>query len=457
MSTNPTATLASFVSGLRHEAIPVHIRQRVLQIVIDSIASAIIGRTGDETQTMERLALKMGGEGASTIIAAPHRLSLVGAALLNGYQTTAVNVCDVYRPAHCHITPVVLPPAIAIAEEHHLSGKEFVTAVAAGLETTCRVGLAINFSAFRDRGWHSPGVIGPFGGAAAVGRLLNLDEARQLDALGLAGSQSAGTIAQWGTPTIKFHQARGSISGLLAGMLAAEGFKAGDDVLANPSGGILSTYSDGGRPESLTDGLGERWELEQISLKRWPSGSGVQTTVSSLFALIEEHDLKPEAVERLRLFLPSGAYRLHGNMEWDQRFTAMLSARYIASVVLHDRRCWVDQFASDRRTDPAVDAFARDRVEVIEDPSLGSSAAVTEVLMSDGTLVRDARDLPKGDPADPYTLDETIDKLRDASDGILPEPKVETALEGLLHLDEAEDVAAVFSHFSTSDLSMAAG
>ena len=121
---------------------------------------------------------------------------------------------------------VVVPPALAIAERNGASGRALISAVAAGLETTVRVGLGTKYPAFRARGWHSPGVIGPFGGAAAAGKLLGLDAERQRNAFGLAGSQSAGTFAQWGTPTIKFHQSRGALSGLLAALLAEQGFTA---------------------------------------------------------------------------------------------------------------------------------------------------------------------------------------------------------------------------------------
>ncbi|MGH9243875.1 MAG: MmgE/PrpD family protein [Acidimicrobiales bacterium] len=445
MNGNPTETLAAFTAGLEHGDLPKAIRARVLGLLIDAIASAIVGRAGDEMTRFERLARKLGGSGGPcTVIGSAHRYPPVGAALLNGYQVTALNLCDVYRPAHCHMSPEVVPPALAVAEDRHVSGKELLTALAAGLEIACRLGRAINFDAFQERRWHSPGVIGPLGGAAAVGRLLNLDAVGQRNALGLAGSQSAGTMAHWGTPTIKFHQARGALSGLVAGMLAGEGFRAGDDVLADPNGGILVNYSDGGRPTALTDELGERWELELLSLKRWPSGSGLQTTVTSILALVEHHDVKPEMIDEVRIVLPSQAYRTHGPMGWDTSFTAMLSARYVTAVVLHDRRCWIDQFDTERRQDPVLDAFARDRIEIEEDPSLGSSAAVIEIRSTDGSVFRDARDLPKGDPGDPLDLEQIIEKFRDAR-AVMTERIAEQALDGLLDLEEADDVAPLIA------------
>ena len=211
-------------------------------------------------------------------------LSLAGATLLNGYLVTAVTVCDVHRPTLCHTTPQVVPPALALAERNGADGRALISAIAAGLETTVRIGLGTRYPAFRARGWHSPGVIGPFGGAAAAGKLLGLDAQRQRHAFGLAGSQSAGTFAQWGTPTIKFHQSRGALSGLLAGLLAEQGFSASAEILAHQDGGIFNAYSDGGAPDAVTAGLGERWALEDIALRLWPAASSIQTVITSLFA-----------------------------------------------------------------------------------------------------------------------------------------------------------------------------
>ena len=116
MSSDPTKDLAGFVADLRYEALPAAVRERVIDIILDTVASAIAGRRGDETAQIEALAAAIGGPRSSTVLAGPRR-SLAGATLLNGYQVTAVTVCDIHRPTLCHVTPEVVPPALAIAEQ----------------------------------------------------------------------------------------------------------------------------------------------------------------------------------------------------------------------------------------------------------------------------------------------------------------------------------------------------
>ncbi|HJY79269.1 MAG TPA: MmgE/PrpD family protein [Burkholderiales bacterium] len=435
----PSAELARFVAGLTYESLPPRVEERVKDILLDTLASAIAGRQGDESKQIRALAAALGASHEATVIGG-EPLSLAGATLLNAYLVTAVTVCDVHRPTLCHTTPVAVPPALAIAERDGATGRALITAVAAGLETTVRVGLGMNYPAFRARGWHSPGVIGPFGGAAAAGKLLGLDAERQRHAFGLAGSQSAGTFAQWGTPTIKFHQARGALSGLLAALLAEQGFLSSNEVLAHKDGGLFNAYSDGGKAEAVAAGLGERWELETIALRLWPAGSSIQTLITGLLHLIEKHDLKPHRIASVRVGLSKTVYDMHGTLAWNDKFKALLSTPYVTSIVLHDRRCWLEQFEPRRYQDPAVGAFAREKVKVEADPKVEGTGAAVEIRTTDGAVHSDRRAAPKGDPCDPLTRGEIEDKLRTAAAGFLPDPTVRRIIALVADLERVADV-----------------
>jgi len=435
----PSAELARFVAGLTYESLPPRVSERVKDILLDTLASAIAGRQGDESKQIRALAAALGDSREASVIGG-NQLSLAGATLLNGYLVTAVTVCDVHRPTLCHTTPQVVPPALAIAERDGASGRALLCAVAAGLETTVRVGLGTNYPAFRARGWHSPGVIGPFGGAAAAGKLLGLDAERQRNAFGLAGSQSAGTFAHWGTPTIKFHQSRGALSGLLAALLAEQGFPSSAEILAHKDGGLFAAYSDGGKPEAVTSGLGERWELEMIALRLWPAASSIQTVITALLSLMKTYDLNPPRIASVRVGLSKTVYDMHGTLAWNDKFKALLSTPYVTSIVLHDRRCWLDQFEPRRFQDPAVDAFAREKVKFEIDPKVEGTGAAVEIRTTGGAVHSDRRAAPKGDPSDPLTRGEIEEKLRTAAAGFLPAPAVKRIIALVADLERLADV-----------------
>src|SRR5713226_7960608 len=297
-----TKVLAEFAASLQYNDIPDETREYCKDVLLDTLACALAGHQGEETHQLAALSSAIAQSNESTVIGGD-RLSLAGATMLNGYLITAVTMCDVHRATLTHITPEVIPPALAIAERDALSGRDLLIAMAAGFEVTTRVGIGLDYPTFRAKGWHGPGVFGPFGAAAAVGRLLRLSSETMARAFGLAGSQAAGTFAAWGTPTVKFHQCRGALSGLLAALLAEQNFLATREFLTAPDGGLYNTYSNGGRPEAAVADLGKRWELEEIALRLWPSASSIQGMITAMFEIVDKHDIDGDQVEKLHIGL----------------------------------------------------------------------------------------------------------------------------------------------------------
>src|SRR5580692_11152984 len=174
MAAEATQALAQFAAALRYEDIPPRVREHCKTLLLDALACAVAGRLGEETGQIAALASGLAQGSESSVIGGNH-LSLAGATLLNAYLVTAVTMCDVHRETMTHVTPEVMPPALAIAERDGLSGRALLTAIAAGCEVTTRVGIGLAHPKFRARGWHGPGIFGPFGAAAAVGSLLKFD------------------------------------------------------------------------------------------------------------------------------------------------------------------------------------------------------------------------------------------------------------------------------------------
>src|SRR5574337_1710016 len=140
MPSNVTEVLAQFAATVTYDKIPARVRERCKDLLLDALACALAGHQGEETPQVAALASGLAQSKESSVIGGD-RLSLAGATLLNGYLVTAVTMCDVHRPTLTHITPEVVPPALAIAERDGLSGRDLLVALAAGFETLTRVGL----------------------------------------------------------------------------------------------------------------------------------------------------------------------------------------------------------------------------------------------------------------------------------------------------------------------------
>jgi 2-methylcitrate dehydratase PrpD len=169
--------------------------------------------------------------------------------------------------------------------------------------------------------------------------------------------------------------------------------------------------------------------------------------ITALFALVEGHGVQASGVERVCIGLSKTVYDMHGTLPWSDRFKALLSAPYIASIILHDRCCWLDQFLPARHADPAVDAFTRNRVQVEPDPSLAGNAASVEITMADGRVLREARTEALGDPGNPLGRAQIVGKLQEAAAGWF-DPATTARLAAMVdRLEDLSDVRELMALF----------
>jgi 2-methylcitrate dehydratase PrpD len=443
--TSPEAELGRFAVELRFEDLRPASAAAAKRLLLDAFASALAGHSTAERPAMERLACALFGAGQSSVIAGD-RLAPAGAALLNGFNVTAATICDVHRSTLTHVTPEVVPAVLAAAEAVDATGREVLAALVVGLEITVRVAEALDVPAYRARGWHNPGISGVIGAAASVARLHGLGVTGIRHAMGHAASQAAGTFAALGTSGVKMHQARGAVSGLFAGSLAAAGFDGAEDALTAPRGGLLAAYAGGGEPDRLVDGLGHRFAFESIALRRWSAASSLQPVIAATLAAragAEAQGVEPghEAIASARVDLPPRAHALNGAGGWDSQLAALQSARWIVAVVLNDGDCWVTQTAPDRLADPLVGYFAAERVAVTEDPALPETGARITLTDRAGREHISRVDVPPGDPRAPLGDDLIRAKLERAAAGVGLGHRVAAIAESVASLERATSIS----------------
>jgi 2-methylcitrate dehydratase PrpD len=429
---NRTAELARFAATLEAKTLPPAVVADVKRLLLDAVASALVGWTSPQSHQLDGTARALFGNGDVTVFAGTP-MSAAGAALVNGYLTTARSFCDVHRQTLCHVTPVVVPAALAAAEEARASGPDLIAGLAAGMEALLRIGTALDYPEFRRRGWHTPGVAGPLGAALAAARVAGLDADRTTHAMGLAGSQAGGTFASFGSPAIKFHQARAAMAGLISARLAAAGFEGSPDILTADDGGLLGTFSNGGDPGALTDGLGSGWHIGEIATRRWPAAAALQPVIESIL----DADLEPDDVVAVTVGLPPDGFRMHAGVGWESPFTATLSARWVTAVSVHDREAWLPQFGADRISDERTGELAN-RVTVTEEPGLGDGEAAVAVTTTSGEH-RLNPVIPNPD------WEATVAKARRAADGVLPPGSVDTLVESIGSLEGVDDVSELLA------------
>jgi 2-methylcitrate dehydratase PrpD len=114
--------------------------------------------------------------------------------------------------------------------------------------------------------------------------------------------------------TKPFHAGHAASAGVLAALLASDGFTAAPDPFQGRRGmfQVMSTHST---PEDLIDGLGSRWEIFRNGVKPYACGVVTHPPIDAVRRLRTEHGLGVEDIEGIELQVHPLVLELTGKAE----------------------------------------------------------------------------------------------------------------------------------------------
>jgi 2-methylcitrate dehydratase PrpD len=405
--------LAALVAGTRSADVPDAVLQTAAWWVLDWLGAAVAGLDSAPGRIMlEHTTAQPAGPSSCVGMAAGRSTQV--AALHNGAISHVVEMDDVHRAAVIHPAVVVVPAALAVAEQRDATGRDFLTAVVLGYEVAIRVGESVGKTHYFH--WHNSSTCGVFGATAAAGWLLGLDQQRMTWALGNAGSQAGGLwefIAD-GAMSKVLHTGRAAANGVLAAELGALGFTGARKILEGRQGFFAATAPDGD-PAAVTAGLGAGWKLPGSSIKPYPSCRHTHAAVDATLELRGEYGIGAADVERIEIDAYQSTLDLTDNPTPAHPYAAKFSVHYCVARALADGALRPADFTDDRIAEPALrDLMLRTTARL--DPELNALAprqlpARVRMQLKDGRTIEHLVLAAKGDPEAPLTERELTDKF----------------------------------------------
>jgi 2-methylcitrate dehydratase PrpD len=254
--TGVTEELARFVAESRWSSIPGEINHEAKRALLNW-AGCAIGGCRDEAVDAALAALsEFAGPPQATVLGRGERMDILTVAALNGLSSNILDFDDTHLRTVIHPTVPVAAAVIALAERSRVTGARLLHAFVLGIEVECRIGNAISPEHY-NAGWHITATCGIFGAAAACAKLLDLDAKATAWALGLAANQAAGTTGAHGSMTKSWNMANAARNGLMAALLAANGFTSTGQALEGERG-FTRVFAQRRDLDEITDGLGKK-------------------------------------------------------------------------------------------------------------------------------------------------------------------------------------------------------
>ena len=369
------------------------------------------------------------------------RVDVASAALINGITSHTFDFDDTHLKTIIHPAGPVASAVLALAELQGNSGRDVIDALVIGIDVACRLGNMV-YPDHYDRGWHITGTTGMLGAAAACARLLKLDADRTQMALGIAASQPVGLREQFGTMTKPFHPGGAARAGLMAALMAREGFTSSPRAIEAPRGWaqVVSTKCDW---REVTDALGQRFEISFNAYKPFACGIVIHPSIDACVQL-REKGVKPDEVERIDLRVHSLVLELTGKKEPADGLQGKFSVFHGCAAGLIFGRAGEEEFSDHIVTREDVVALRR-KVQATVDNTIREESADVTAWLKNGEKVHLFVEHAIGSLERPMTDAALEAKFQQLSHPVLGEAKTRALIEACWQLGQAAHVSAVIA------------
>jgi len=455
--------LSRFIVKVVCEDIPESVVHKTKLVILDTLGCIIAAAGTEKGKVLANYFSSISCEGKATILGISKHCSPEIASFANGALAHMLEYDDGHRPSDNHNACVVVPAALAGCEFEQRSGTDFLTAVIIGYEIMGRVGRSVLLPRM-GQAFHGTGTCGTFGAAAAAGKLMRLNKKEVANALGIAGTASAGLreVIASGFDSKALHAGRAAFNGVMASYLASQGIE-GPRAVFEGEYGFCRAMTPEFDFDPILSGLSTSWEITYSGFKRHATCGITFTAVDSVLDIMEENHLNASEIMGIKVGVPSRVLS-------DEPFTikapkstgeSRFSIVYAVAVATLDGQVGLNQIRPDRIEAPDLKKMI-ERIELVHDkeaeevdlrerekPMFFPPASV-ELTSIDGRHFRQFRAAPVGyDPiGSPLSSDEVISKFKGLVSNVLPADQVQSVINIVLELEGYKELGALSVNLS---------
>jgi 2-methylcitrate dehydratase PrpD len=444
-------SLVDHAMKLDYAALPKSAVEKTKFFILDSLGVALAGSRAPGVAQVAGLMSEWAERAESTVFYFGHRLSVLDAALVNSMMVHALDFDDVHEDAVLHPSCLQVPVAFAVAEQiSGVQGRDLIAAIALGTDISCRLALGLSSGS----GFVRSGTCGIFGAVLNAAKLRRSSRDEMIHALGIAFSQTAGNMQAVADGALVKRMQPGLMArdGIFSVLLAERGITGPANAMDGKYG-FLDLYRRGEiHREKITQGLGDHYEVENVSVKPYPCGRFTHGAVELAIEAAKENDLQANQIEEItiRVNKKSQEYvgRPYDPTRGNLQVMAQFCAPYGVAAGIVKRDLFIGEFEESVIKDPTIAELALKTKSVIDESGdLGSEAAVGLLIKTKAGRMLSKKVLyPKGHPKNFFSRDEFIAKFRRCADSCSPSLKkenIERVIELVLGLDEVANVEEI--------------
>ena len=410
--------LAEYYLNADTGALPKSVLDHTKQVIIDYLGCAIGGADVDSTLAVKKVFLDRPG---NCTVFNGKKAPVERAAFINGAASHALEMDDAHYDAGGHPAVVIIPAAMAMAEEVNAGGLDFIYSIIWGYDMMTRVGKGAVPDHCFERGWHPTATNGIFGATAAAGWLLKLDKKQLANAWGIAYGFSSGNLECYADATLtkRLNPANAAQGAINAARLAFAGYN-GPRWCFEGKHGYFTAFTDNPTPMRMIEKMDySEFGVTGASFKPHACCRYNHAPIDSVIKIMRDNGLTAADVDKIVVDTCHMAIRavvepreLKYNPE--NIAGAQFSLPYTVACAALFGDVSVSQFTEEKLRDKDIRDFIH-KVEMVHTGDMDAYlpsifAATAEIFTKDGKSYKELTKYSKGDPLNPMTVAEIKSK-----------------------------------------------
>lgn len=415
MSGDPIWQLASTAASTHFEDLPDAVVAFQKKRLLDNIGVCLAGHSAAGCAEIRGLACHASGRGEASIFGTDMKLPASAAAMLNSVAARALDFCDAIAPGY-HPSSTDVPTALAVGEVTGASGRDIITALAAGMDVAQRINLGAVAANNFYNGFDS-NVLAPLGGAVVAGSLMGHDADQMVNSLGFAFNCGAGTFQAYQDKVLAVRLAQGDATrnGIEAALRAGVGLSAARRILCGEFG-FFNVYSQRTPDlELMLQDLGEDFVGEKYLItKIYPSCGLTLSLTDVALSLATDNSVNIEDIVDGELHISPAMKNVCGQefepSSESPEVDAMFSVQYVAANALARKSSLIRHFTRDMIFEKSVLSLTR-RLSIHVETSYGTDQCSMKLRMKCGKVLQQEARFGRGWPQNPVSMQHVITKF----------------------------------------------
>ncbi|CAN1523588.1 MmgE/PrpD [Sphingomonadaceae bacterium] len=434
------AKLGTAISEARYEDMSSEVIERAKWTLLDNIATLAYTSSLTRRDPYVLRAQQKGGAKEALAWGMGVRMPVEDAAAANAWMIHAAETDDTDFRASLRASPVVMGPALAMAERQGGSGKDFLLSIAIGYTVLGR--LAEPLGPLQLKGYMSSGVWGPSSAAAVSAKLLKLNAPATANAIAIAAGAGGGSFQYFydQTEEKRLVVARAARAGTEAALLACAGEQGAQRVFEGQAG--LYRLFGGTRADSIDYArISSDFGNLEGPLRLYPKFFAASASIIPFLEAMPAERVDPADIDYFIVRGNDDAARIYkAKLEQYEAPKTLIGAKtslgFVLALYLTRGSADPFDFTSQTLTDPAINALAATgRFEHMKSP-----ATELVLVLKSGERITLIPFQSDGSKTEPFMREARLTKFRSLTRHVLTGAEQDQIIQEVMALDRVSHV-----------------